>query len=944
MQQTLSHYRLEGEIGRGGMGVVYRAVDTRLRRALAIKVLPPEATADGDRNERFVREAQAASALNHPNIVTIYDIDQEAGVTFIAMELVEGTPLDRLLAKGPLPVDETLEYARQIAAALAAAHAAGIVHRDIKPGNIVITSDRRAKVLDFGLAKLVERDGSADTMTAFGTQAGLILGTAAYMSPEQAEGRGVDARSDIFSLGAVIYEMLAGRRAFTADSDLRLLTAILRDQPPPLAGVRGDVPAPVSSIVERCLAKDPAARYQEAAALAADLARALTPPTPPARAPWRRAAVMAPLALVLIAAVGAGVWKLAADRRARDARERLVPAIEQALSEGRPLQAVRLTAEAEPYAADEVARIRRQWATFRLATEPPAADVALADYAAAGDAWMPVGQTPIGDVLLPFGYYRVRITKAGFVPLEISVPMMGRPPVRLTPEAEAVAGMVRVPGGPFSVGVASEVTLPDYWIGRHEVTNREFRRFVDAGGYRDAKYWKEPFTEGGRQLSFNEAMARFVDTTGRPGPSTWELGTYAAEQDNLPVGGISWFEAAAYAAFAGGSLPSIWHWHRAAGTGELFSDIVQASNFDSGGPTAVGERHGIGPWGTTDMAGNVQEWCLNQAAATSRRFILGGAWNEPSYRFHEEDAQDPWLRRPTFGMRLVKNLGPVKQLTVAIGRVFGDPRSLVPAPDELVNVYSRFYEYDRTPLNARIDAVDESVAEWRKESVSFDAAYGGQRVPAYLFLPKNARPPYQTVVFFPSAYALGTPSSRVLDLRTFEFIVRSGRALLYPVYQGTFERRGTPGRGPAERRDLQVQWAKDFFRAVDYLWTRPDIDKDRLAYYSLSMGASFGPIPVSLEPRIKAAIFVAGGLWFNQPPEVQAANFAPRVRVPVLVVHGRDDFTNPVEVQRRFVELLGTPAEHKRHAVLDGGHVPMDMRGLFRETFDFLDKHFGPVR
>jgi eukaryotic-like serine/threonine-protein kinase len=204
MTRKVSHYRIELEIGRGGMGVVYRAVDTRLGRTVAIKMLPPEATADPDRHRRFVQEARSASALNHPHIVTIHDIDEDAGTTFIAMELVEGTPLDRIIAQGALPVATALEYGTQVAAALAAAHANGIVHRDIKPANIMITRDGRAKVLDFGLAKLVERAPTEETMSALGTRPGLIMGTAAYMSPEQAEGRAVDARSDIFSFGAVL--------------------------------------------------------------------------------------------------------------------------------------------------------------------------------------------------------------------------------------------------------------------------------------------------------------------------------------------------------------------------------------------------------------------------------------------------------------------------------------------------------------------------------------------------------------------------------------------------------------------------------------------------------------------------------------------------------------------------------------------------------------------
>jgi predicted Ser/Thr protein kinase len=317
MQRALSHYTLEEEIGRGGMGVVYRAVDTRLGRAVAIKMLPAGATTDPERNRRFIQEARSASALNHPNIVTIYEIDEEGGATFIAMELVEGAPLDEVMAGGPLPVVTALDYGMQVAAALAAAHASGIIHRDIKPGNIMITRDGRVKVLDFGLAKLIERPPAEATMTALGTRPGLIMGTAAYMSPEQAEGRPVDARSDIFSFGAVLYEMLTGKRAFAGNSDIGLITAILRDQPAPVHTVRSEVPAGVERIVERCLAKDPSARYPNAAAAGKVLGTAHSDLTGPTEAVWRRPAVAIPVAVVLLALAALGGWQMLQSRRAR---------------------------------------------------------------------------------------------------------------------------------------------------------------------------------------------------------------------------------------------------------------------------------------------------------------------------------------------------------------------------------------------------------------------------------------------------------------------------------------------------------------------------------------------------------------------------------------------------------------------------------------------------
>ena len=252
---TVSHYQILEKLGEGGMGVVYKARDTRLDRLVALKFLPPERVADPERKRRFIREARAASALNHPNIITIHDIAEEGGADFIVMEYVSGRTLSQVIAGKPVPVKEAVGCAVQIADALIAAHRVGIIHRDLKPGNVMVTDDGRAKVLDFGLAKLTELApaGEQSTLT-------LVAGTAAYMAPEQAEGQAADARSDIYSFGAVLYEMLAGRRAFSGFG---------REDPAPLSGVSSEL----QQIVARCLRRDPAERFQTAGELKVALER-----------------------------------------------------------------------------------------------------------------------------------------------------------------------------------------------------------------------------------------------------------------------------------------------------------------------------------------------------------------------------------------------------------------------------------------------------------------------------------------------------------------------------------------------------------------------------------------------------------------------------------------------------------------------------------------------
>jgi len=263
--KTIAHYHILEKLGEGGMWVVYKARDTHLDRLVALKVLPPEKLADPERKRRFVQEAKAASALNHPNIITIYDISSEDGTDFIVMEYVQGKVLDQMIPRKGLRLNETLKLAVQIADALAKAHSAGIIHRDLKPTNVMVTDEGLVKVLDFGLAKLTEvseSDEEGTRTTQLQTEEGTIVGTVAYMSPEQAEGKKVDARSDIFSLGSVLYEMVTGRKAFHGETKLSTLTAILREEPKGLGELVEGLPKEVEKFIVRCLRKDPGRRFQ----------------------------------------------------------------------------------------------------------------------------------------------------------------------------------------------------------------------------------------------------------------------------------------------------------------------------------------------------------------------------------------------------------------------------------------------------------------------------------------------------------------------------------------------------------------------------------------------------------------------------------------------------------------------------------------------------------
>ncbi len=953
---SLSHYRILEKIGEGGMGVVYRALDTRLDRAVAIKLLRPDTVGDPERKWRFVREAKAASALNHPHIVTIHDIDSDGGVDFIVMEYVEGTPLDRIIRKEGLQVQEAIDYGDQISSALGAAHAAGIVHRDVKPANVIVGRGARVKVLDFGLAKLVERDAggllvtSDSTATAASlverTRQGAILGTVAYMSPEQADGRPVDARSDVFSLGAVLYEMLAGRRPFEGDSHLQTLTAILRDSPPPIRSVRPDVPVKLERIVSRCLEKRPEDRFPSAGEVEEELAelkRAGAASIARGRSPLASPGFLIPVLSLVLLAGGVAAWRVVRASRLQRVRDVTLPEISRLVDQEKFGAAIRLARQAERDVPEDVARLRREnWSAFPIATEPPGAEVSFKPYLDVSLDWIPAGKTPL-EIRLPFAYYRLKITMKGFQTVEATTQPAGLT-LRLDPKSAVPAGMVRVPGGPFNLRSLSAVTLDDFWLDKHEVTNRQFKEFVDAGGYIKSQYWKQPFIRGGREIPFEEAVGRFRDVTGRPGPATWELGSFPEGRENLPVDGVSWYEAAAYAEYAGKSLPTVYHWYKAAGIG-IFSEILRLSNFSGKGPAPAGTYQGLSPFGNYDMAGNVKEWCWNET--DRRRYILGGASTEPNYMFREPDAQDPFDRSAGYGFRCVRYASPPSDaLLASIPAMTRDYNKEQPVADDVFRTYKSLYAYDRTPLDARIEVAEEDFPYWRRQKVSFLAAYGNERVPAFLFLPKNARPPYQTVVYFPSTQAVNTRSSADMDMQDVDFVIRSGRALCYPVYKDTYERHvERAASGPNFYRDRVIEWSRDLGRTLDFLETRPDVDRNRLAFYGQSLGAIDGVNLVAVEDRFKTAVFISGGFRLvRSPPEIEPINFAPRVRIPVLLVTGRYDFAHPYETaQLPMFRLLGTPEKDKRHSVFESGHVLPRTPALIKEILDWLDKYLGPV-
>lgn len=317
--------------------------------------------------------------------------------------------------------------------------------------------------------------------------------------------------------------------------------------------------------------------------------------------------------------------------------------------------------------------------------------------------------------------------------------------------------------------------------------------------------------------------------------------------------------------------------------------------------------------------------------------------------YQEPDARPPFDRSASNGFRLVKYLRSTplpEALTSQVSFQSIDYRNAKPVPDSVFRIYKGLYSYDQTPLDAKMESVDESSPYWRRERISFRAAYNDERVIAFLYLPKNVSPPYQTVVHFPGVEALQFHTFTDLNLLNLDFLMKSGRAVMFPMYKGTYERitHSLPT-GSSEDRDETIQRSKDLRRSVDYLETRTDIDHERLAFYGFSWGGTEGPISLALESRFKTAVLADGGCESKKTlPEEDPINFAPNIKIPVLMINGRYDFANPFETcQQPFFQLLGTPPADKRQVVLESGHG-LPFTPWFKETLDWLDHYLGRVK
>jgi eukaryotic-like serine/threonine-protein kinase len=951
------NYQVERELGRGGMATVWLARDLKHDRQVAIKIIHPELS-QALGGERFLQEIRIAAHLQHPHILTLIDSGASGGTPgeteslYYVMPYVQGETLrQRLNRQGRLSPGESVRILQDILDALMHAHRQGIVHRDLKPENIMLAG-RHALVMDFGVAKALaaSQDHATETLTLLG----FAIGTPAYMSPEQAAGQSnVDPRADLYAVGVLGYEMLSGKPPFSGITPQAILASQVTRAPVGLTQINPEVPPDLAAAVMRCLEKEPERRWQSAEELLTAL-DGLSSIGERKHRRWILAAAAAALAALPALWLGPG-------RRMQQrhwVREEAIPQM-MALSEaGENEKTYLLARRVEAVAPDDSLYnvLRSRFArSASIRTDPPGAEVFRKAYGAPDSSWIPLGRTPLNRAILALAgggavgvTDRLRIRAPGYRTLDL----VGLPYdsiIRLDREDAIPPEMVRVGGGHldftfFRFG-RTDLRVGDFLMDRYEVTNREFKRFVQDGGYHRKELWEHPFKLNGKPIDWGQAMSRMVDRTGRPGPSTWEAGDYPAGQDDYPVSGVSWYEAAAYANYTGKALPTVVHWNRAAGL-QLSASIVPLSNYANQGPWGVGAG-GISPFGTYDMAGNVREWCYNQDG--DNHFILGGGWNDLPYQFTDTYTQPTFDRSPINGIRLVKYLGTDSTLVQTMAALHRETRDFTrerPVSDAMFAAYLRMYEYDKGPLDARvIETIGEG--DWTRQLVRMNAAYPNDTLLTYVYLPKQGTKPFPVVVFWPGSNVLRDVAPRPRPA-TISFLLTSGRAVVLPVFKGTLQRKDALKSDDQDStilyRDHAIMWAKDLSQSLNYLETRPEVTLKNLAYYGVSWGGHMGGLIPAVEPRIKVSVLYVAGLPFERArPEVDPINFISRVRVPTLMLNGRYDFFFPPETSSRpMFRLLGTPPDQKRFVLDEGSHFVPRTR-LIQETLAWLDK-YQPVK
>jgi class 3 adenylate cyclase/dienelactone hydrolase len=566
--------------------------------------------------------------------------------------------------------------------------------------------------------------------------------------------------------------------------------------------------------------------------------------------------------------------------------------------------------------------------TFKLhiETNVKGASVYAKPYSNPDTTWHYLGKTPLYSYPFPKGLSRIKIEYENY---NTQLDMIFRPfnkdfptdtlVYSLFEPDEVPAGMVYttdIEGDYWTTPQLPSEKIPAFWVDQFEVTNEQFKRFLDSGGYQDEQYWVHPFVDGDDTLAFQDAIVRFQDQTGRLGPAGWELGDIPEGENNLPVTGVSWYEAAAYARFEGKDLPTIFHWTLLSGS-HASPEVVKFGNFNGKNPEPAKTYPSLTRFGTYDLPGNVSEWIFNNSYI-NEHFVMGGNFEEPTYFYNSPFVHaSTWTRSRLIGFRCI--LKDSTKSNPSLAQDFSiskrDYGNLNPVKDEIFQIFQELNEFESVALNPKV--VSETLEEtYKKVIVQLNVPYEQKPLPVYLFIPQKYSPPYQSVIYFPGLDSHFSDQQSYIEFDDrIDFLVKGGRLVIWPVYYAS------NGRGTINITNL-VQWKQayrymisDVKTTIDYLETRSDLFLNKIAFYGASWGGAIAPYILASEDRISLGIvknFGVSSMAKYRFKEFDQVDFLPRVEIPMLMLGGRYDFDYVMEQQQAFYDLLGTPLNDKK--------------------------------
>ena len=1015
--QDLGPFRIQDVIGIGGFGTVYQAFRRdHFEQRVAIKVVRADRSLNREHRVRFEVERSVLARLEHPNIARLIDGGcTDDGRSYFVMEYIAGRPLAEYCDFESLSIADRINLFLRVCDATAYAHQQGIVHRDLKSENILVLEGGTPKLIDFGIAKIVN-DWNLDGKNL--TRTGDSLLTPSCASPEQVCGEPITTASDVYALGVVLYELITGCFPIEFESQYDIAHAILNRRPDlpsqvlkrrlvgvqdqqleqilgdrgtTLTGIQRCLRGDLDQIIMMSLRKEPERRYRSAVEFHADIQNYLEDRPVRARgdslayrtskAVKRNVASFSVIcSLILTCLLLSGLFVIQRNRKQEKHVHAVIERMQrlsfdqyfdgfvelQGLLNDHPDHS-RLSELLDVVAAPAFVRTPSEnvkvW--IRPAQQP------LRE-------WFFVGTTPLDEMLLPKANLQWRIQdKNGteFMVLRRHY-RKGNVDLSFPHDHNAPSGMVKLTLGDdrtawLPISGESRQVDGQIFIDKFEVTNVQFQRFVDAGGYETAAHWPEFFKDG-NQLSFTDAIKGFRDQTGEFGPGNWHHGRFPTGEAMYPVREISWYEAMAYAKFAGKRLPTVFHWSKAATFGRTHSIVLMSNIHNEPKSFWKSAKHtrqpghvwpcekstGVGVFGTLDMAGNVREWCSN-ATRDGRRYALGGSYRDVTYMYSYPEASSPWERSPETGFRCMsfggnvpesfhETLRPVELVTRdfdAIEPIWSEEafRSI----KDIFRVSGKpQYEIENNVANdARVKGFIDSN---RAKRIVFDAAYDGpsQQITGILYLPDQDlyEPPYQTIIHFPGTYSLFGRYPPYVS-----FLLDSGRAVFQPDYWGTGARTRDEFKSAQPRKtplfkDAITKIVMDFSRSIDVLEEIELVDKEKLGYHGISWGAALGPILLAIDDRCQAAVLMGGGLVQTETyPIMEQANYCPHVNCPILMINGRHDSGFPPAAQRAMFKLFPRESHEHNWKMLEGSHFPNPFDRA-RYTKQWFDQHLGFVQ